>query len=115
MLLEGPPKRFGSPDTVFVRGLGPLSFGPEAAKSQQHISNMMTSTAGPAATKGSRSSLPPEIWTMIFQEVRGTNCLEEMVWLWIDGRHVSRYFMSLIEEMFMVIFLPKARIRFYLG
>ncbi|KAL2037889.1 hypothetical protein N7G274_009364 [Stereocaulon virgatum] len=75
---------------------------------------MMSSTTRPAATKGSRCTLPPEIWTMIFQEVHGTNCLEKMVWLWTEGRHVSKYFMSIIEELFRTVYLPEARIRFYL-
>ena len=52
---------------------------------------------------------------MVIEEVGGANKLEDMVWLWMDGRHVSKYFMSLIEELFRIRYLPEAQIRFYMG
>ena len=52
---------------------------------------------------------------MVFEEVGGANKLEDMVWLWMDGRHVSKYFISLIEELFRIGYLSEAQIRFHMG
>ncbi|KAL2054589.1 hypothetical protein ABVK25_004891 [Lepraria finkii] len=70
----------------------------------------MTSTVKPTATTGSRPSLPPELWTTVFEEVGGANKLEDMAWLWMDGRYVSKYFMSLIEKLFRIRYLSEAQI-----
>ena len=75
----------------------------------------MTSTVKPTATTGSRSSPLLKLWIMVFEEVGGANKLEDMVRLWMDDRHVSKYFISLIEDLFRIRYLPEAQVRFHMG
>lgn len=56
--------------------------------------------------------LPTEIWFRVLQTLHAD---EDLPFLWITCRHVSKTFRDVTESIFQERFLPKLRLDFQLG
>ena len=63
----------------------------------------------------SKPRLPDEVKNMIIETFQDLEDSKDLPWLWIGGRHVSRYFRSEIERIFRTVFLPETVLRCHLG
>lgn len=69
-------------------------------------------------SKHARSSKPklhPELESMILDTFQPFPNPQDLTWLWVGGRHVSKHFRCEIERIFRTIFLPETILRCYLG
>ena len=67
--------------------------------------------ATPVVCKG----FPPEIWLNVVRSLRDLEDSNDLVWLWLGGRHVSRLFRSGIEDIFETLHLPRTTLYCNLG
>ncbi len=74
-------------------------------------SSVVPSSAQPPAESLQQPIFPEEVWSRVFNNVQALDNLGDMVWLWMDARHVSRLFKDLIENLFKLKYLPLAQIR----
>lgn len=83
----------------------------------------MSSNASSNPVRGKRSKrarsnkpkLPIELESMVLNTFQDLHSPEDLTWLWVGGRHVSKHFRSEIERIFKTIFLPETILRCDLG
>ncbi|CAF9920694.1 hypothetical protein IMSHALPRED_004977 [Imshaugia aleurites] len=59
----------------------------------------------------SKLTLPPELECMVLDTFRDLHKSEDLTWLWLGGRHVSKRFRSEIERIFRTVLLPDMILR----
>ena len=50
---------------------------------------------------------PPELWSLVIQNLRCRKSPEDLTYLWTTVRHVSRQFREEIDYLFLIEHLPK--------
>ena len=83
------------------------------------MSRKKTSTALRAKrSKHARSNKPrlhPELESMVLDTFQHFLNPQDLTWLWVGGRHVSKHFRCEIERIFRTVFIPETILRCYLG
>ena len=69
--------------------------------------------SGLTPTMRSDIHLPPEVWHMTLAYLRERKSQEELAYLWLKARLVSRQFKQEIEEIFRTEHLPKTWLHFH--
>lgn len=73
--------------------------------------SVATSSPQPSAESLQEPILPICIWSQVFDHFQAFDNLDDIVWLWMDARHVSVPFEYLIERLFKLNYLPLVQIR----
>lgn len=69
-------------------------------------------------SKRARSGEPrlfAELESMVLDTFQDLHDPEDLTWLWVGGRHVSKHFRCEVERMFRTVFLPETILRCDLG
>ena len=81
-------------------------------------SNMPSQPAWAKRSKRARSSkpkLPTEVESMVLDTLQDLHNPEDLTWLWLSGRHVSKHFRCEVERIFRTVLLPETRLHCDLG
>lgn len=65
--------------------------------------------------RSGKPRLPAELESMVLHTFQDVHNPEDLTWLWVGGRHVSKHFRSEIERIFKTVILPETILRCDLG
>ena len=61
------------------------------------------------------AKLHPVLESMVLDTFQTTYNPQDLTWLWVGGRHVSKHFRCEVERIFRTVFLPETILRCNMG
>ena len=61
------------------------------------------------------AKLHPALESMVLDTFQNTCNPQDLTWLWVGGRHVSKHFRCEVERIFRTVFLPEMVLRCNMG
>ena len=61
------------------------------------------------------AKLHPALESMVLDTFQNTCNPQDLTWLWVGGRHVSKHFRCEVERMFRTVILPETILRCNMG